>query len=104
MKYQVPNKKINKPAARNLKIITKTKSRKNLYSPATPTILSKLDSQDVFKIDIPEDMMIIGSIDPSLQGKFGHIKSYENGEVTFELLSKKGLETVGIPDFCLIKI
>ena len=110
MKYQLPtkNKKINKPATKLSKLsITKTKSRKNLlHSPATPTMIStNIDSNlDVFKIEIPEDMMIIGSIDPSLHGKFGTVKSYENGEVTFELLSKKGLEIVSIPDFCLIKI
>jgi hypothetical protein len=104
MKFQIPQKRTvnNRVKSTNPSLITKTKTKRTVVT--LPLFSKKFDENDVFKIDIPEEMMIVGSLDPSLQGKFGQIKSMENGEAVFELLSKKGLETIVIPDFCLTKL
>jgi ribosomal protein L21E len=103
MKFQTQQKRtVNRVKSVNPSIISKTKTKRSGVS--LPLFTKKFDENDVFKIDIPEEMMIVGSFDPSLQGKFGQIKSMENGEAVFELLSKKGLETIVIPDFCLTKL
>jgi hypothetical protein len=104
MKFQIPQKRTvnNRVKSTNPSLITKTKTKRTGVT--LPLFTKKFDENDVFKIDIPEEMMIIGSLDPSLQGKFGQIKSMENGEAVFELLTKKGLETIVIPDFCLTKL
>jgi hypothetical protein len=102
MKYQVPQRKT---VNRAVKPISKTKIKRCIdVSLPLFTKVQDQDGNDVFKIDIPEEMIIIGSFDPSLQGKFGKVTSLQNGEAVFEMLSKKGIETIVIPDFCLIRL
>jgi hypothetical protein len=101
MKYQVPQRK---SVNRAIKPISKSKI-KRCVGVSLPHFSKVQDQEnDVFKIDIPEEMMIIGSFDPSLQGKYGKITSLQNGEAVFEMLSKKGIETIVIPDFCLTRL
>lgn len=57
----------------------------------------------VFKISIPEEFTITGTLDPTINDKFGHVLSCENDIAVFEVLKKNGLEKVEIPMFCLQK-
>jgi Txe/YoeB family toxin of Txe-Axe toxin-antitoxin module len=58
----------------------------------------------IYKIDIPEEMMILGNFEPSLHGKIGKIISETNGEVEIEIISKFEKLKVSLPEFLLKKL
>jgi Txe/YoeB family toxin of Txe-Axe toxin-antitoxin module len=82
------------PSNPNQKSLLKSTSNKDLDS--------KLEN--VYKIDIPEEMMILGNYQPSLNGQIGKIISKTNGEIELEIISKYEKLKVSLPEFFLTKI
>jgi hypothetical protein len=80
----------------NHKSLLKSSSNKELDSNSI--------QENVYKIDIPEEMMILGNYQPSLNGQVGKLISKTNGEIELEIISKYEKLKVSLPEFFLTKI
>jgi hypothetical protein len=78
----------------NPKTLLKSASNKDLDS----------NFENVYKIEIPEEMMILGNYQPSLNGKIGRLISKSNEEMEIEIISKFEKLNVSLPEFLLKKI
>jgi hypothetical protein len=84
----------NTTSSSNPKTLLKSASNKDLDS----------NFENVYKIEIPEEMMILGNYQPSLNGKIGKLISKSNEEMEIEIISKFEKLNVSLPEFLLKKI